>query len=45
MKISGVGYQPRVFGIAVEGYQATTFTINRDTSAEVEVLMSRLKGR
>lgn len=42
LSIIGMGYEPRKFGIAAEGYSATTLTITPDTAPKVEVLMNRL---
>jgi len=42
LRLAGIAYQPREFGIAVEGYSARTFTVTPDTRGEVEVLMTRL---
>ncbi len=42
LRLAGIAYQPREFGIAVEGYSARTFTVTPDTRGEIEVLMTRL---
>lgn len=42
LRLAGIAYQPREFGIAVEGYSARAFTVTPDTRGEIEVLMTRL---
>lgn len=42
LKISGIAYEPRKLGIAVDGYRAVAITINSETPPQLEIPMKRV---
>ena len=42
LRISGIAYEPRVVGIAVDGYRAIAVTITPETPLQMEVPMAKV---